>query len=113
VTTRINIAVDYFPYPAGRKRTDGPYSGQRFLEDHLLPALKRGATVVELDNELGYGSSFLEEAFGGLVRYGHFTAAQLRGGLLKVESDADPSFFDDVWEYIDSAKPNAKSASGR
>jgi hypothetical protein len=65
----INIAKDYTRYPAGRFRTDGPFSGEQFREQILEPALRIADVVeIELDGVAGYGSSFLEEAFGGLVR---------------------------------------------
>lgn len=69
----INIERDYSRYPAGRYETDGPYSGEKFREKLLIPALERGKEKVriDLDGARGYGSSFLEEAFGGLVRCGY------------------------------------------
>jgi hypothetical protein len=67
--TTINVGRDFSRYPAGRYEKDGPHSGQAFREQLLVPALMSGGEVrVELDDALGYGSSFLEEAFGGLVR---------------------------------------------
>ncbi|WP_433690448.1 STAS-like domain-containing protein [Pseudomonas monteilii] len=60
--------------PYGRYPSDGPDSGQRFREEYLLPAFQDESVtevVVNLDsvsNGYEYGSSFLEEAFGGLVR---------------------------------------------
>jgi len=65
----ISIAKEYSVTPAGRYYTDGTYSGQRFREEFLYPALQEyDQVVIDLDNTLGYGSSFLEEAFGGLIR---------------------------------------------
>jgi hypothetical protein len=67
----INVGRDFSKHPAGRYREDGPNSGQRFREDFLLPSLKGDAAlIVTLDGTRGFGSSFLEEAFGGLVRAG-------------------------------------------
>lgn len=96
----ISIALDFSRYPAGRTREDGPLSGQIFREDKLQPLLKAGKTVIiNLDNVLGYGSSFLEEAFGGLVRAG-FSAEQLHQQLQFVSND-DPSLPTEIWFYID------------
>ena len=65
----ITIATDFSKHPAGRFRTDGPYSGQLFREDFLDKIVNdREVTVIYLDGARGYGSSFLEEAFGGLAR---------------------------------------------
>lgn len=66
----INVAHDFSPYPAGRYRTDGPWNGEKFREDYLLPALKRGPVTIVLDGVAGLPSSFFEEAIGGLIRSG-------------------------------------------
>jgi hypothetical protein len=82
---RISIADDFSKYPGPRYERDGPESGEKFRDTLLIPALKnaqaRGAVLtVVLDNVAGYGSSFLEEAFGGLIRSG-FTPETLRRHL--------------------------------
>lgn len=69
----IRVARDFSRYPGGRFRKDGDYSAEEFRDDVLVPAVKsavlRGGTVtVILDGVAGYAVSFLEEAFGGLVR---------------------------------------------
>lgn len=86
--TVINIARDFSRAPAGRFISDGPNSGERFREQFLVPALSGGtAVVLEMDGTRGYGSSFLEEAFGGLVRRG-FAAAELAKRLVFKTKDA-------------------------
>jgi hypothetical protein len=67
----ISIARDFSPFPAGRKRGDGPYTGETFREDILRPRLANGAHVIlDIDGVEGLPSSFLEEVFGGLIRQG-------------------------------------------
>lgn len=71
----INIAREFTRYPGPRYAEDGPFSGQYFRDEILAPALRaaietNGTLTVVLDDVAGYGSSFLEEAFGGLVRIG-------------------------------------------
>lgn len=76
---KISIAEDFTKAPAGRYKTDGPYSGERFRDDFLIPALQDAdRVIVDLDNTLGYGSSFLEEAFGGLIREKGFTLDEIK-----------------------------------
>ena len=76
--TNINIATDFCAAPAGRYLTDGPYSGEGFRTKLLYPALQQyDQVVVNLDGTLGYGSSFLEEAFGGLIRECGMTLVKL------------------------------------
>ena len=83
----IRIAEDFSRAPAGRCRNDGPRSGEAFRQEHLAPALKEAdKVIVYLDEVEGYGSSFLEEAFGGLVRVEGFTGEELRRSLI-LETD--------------------------
>lgn len=84
-------------------RSDGPYSGERFRDEFLVPSLRAGRSVrINFDGARGYGSSFLEEAFGGLVRNGHMTADELLRRLNFV-SDEDPTLIDEVLSYIKKA----------
>jgi hypothetical protein len=64
--------------------------------------------IVQLDGTLGYGSSFLEEAFGGLVRIKQLLPDQLRSKLTFESRDA--TLVIEIWQYIDSAKPNMVQA---
>jgi hypothetical protein len=100
--TIINVASQFSRFPAGRYVEDGPFTGAKFRNDLLLPALKQQDDVtIELDGVVGYGSSFLEEAFGGLVRLGMFTKEQLHEKL-KLESKYR-TITQEIWGYIDSA----------
>lgn len=72
----LSIAETFSAYPAGRTAADGPDNGKRFREEILCPELKRAIAesrqlIVTLDGLKVCGSSFLEEAFGGLVRTGY------------------------------------------
>lgn len=101
-STRINIASDFSPVPAGRYETDGPHSGELFRERILRSALQKGAKVsVEMDGAEGFGSSFLEEAFGGLVRLGYFTKEELHSRLEILSKDE--ALVEEIWEYIEHA----------
>jgi len=106
----INVAEDFTRYPGGRYREDGEHSGEEFREDVLVPALERarassGRVIVVLDGVTGYPSSFLEEAFGGLVRERHFTAGTLKS-LLDIRAGALFESYKVLAErYISNAKP--------
>lgn len=107
-TRKLDVAREFSKFPAGRYNSDGPYSGQSF-RDALVAALGDGVKlIVHLDGTMGYGSSFLEEAFGGLVRLRHFTARELHERMI-VES-ADKSLVVEVWSYIDSATQEDRSS---
>jgi len=99
----INIARDFSKYPAGRFLSDGPYPGALCRDKLLIPALRANDTVtVELDGTLGYGSSFLEEAFGGMVRERGFTTEELERKLRLITSDS--SLSDEIWQYVKEAR---------
>ena len=101
---QIQVASEFSKFPAGRFYTDGPYSGQRFREEVLVPALSGSTSVtVVLDGAMGYGSSFLEEAFGGLVRLRGFRAGDLHKKLTII-SATNRSIETEVWSYIDNAR---------
>jgi hypothetical protein len=103
-TVTINIAKDFSMEPAGRYPEDGPNNGQRFRLEQLVPALASATKViVELDGTEGYGSSFLDEAFGGLVRDHGYSPSTLRAKL-ELRSDEDESIPLEIYEYIDTAR---------
>lgn len=85
-TVIINIGKDYSPIPFGRYRTDGKYSAEKFRDDVLIPALKQYRNIViQLDDvRMSYGSSFLEETFGGLIRKG-FSSREVKERI-KIET---------------------------
>ena len=86
-TKEIAIAKDFSIAPAGRYLTDGNYSGERFRDEILYPSLQENdAVIVNLDGTLGYGSSFLEEAFGGLIREKKMTLDVVRQKLKVISS---------------------------
>ena len=99
----IRVTRDFSEYPAGRYRADGPYAGEIFRDDLLVPLLKKNDVVeIDLDGAMGYGSSFLEETFGGLVREHRFSSAALHQ-MLRFKSEDEPSLIDEIWIYIDHA----------
>ncbi|WP_223630184.1 STAS-like domain-containing protein [Pseudomonas atacamensis] len=94
----ISLARDFTKFPAGRYKDDGPYSGELFREKYLAPALESGEEIaIDLDGARGYGSSFLEEAFGGLVRLG-FPADRVLARISLVSKDT--SLITEIQSYI-------------
>jgi hypothetical protein len=104
MTRTIVIAEAYSKYPAGRFPTDGPNNGEKFRDQILGPALRGDENVeVNLDGVMGLPSSFLEEAFGGLLRIG-FNIDTVRSRLKIVASEPRLKRYpDQVWWYINSA----------
>ena len=76
---KVRFVEIFTDMPGGRYPTDGAYNGETFREKHLLPLLAEHGTIeLDLSDSYGYGSSFLEEAFGGIVRHGHYTSTKLK-----------------------------------
>lgn len=97
-TITISVAEEFSPCPAGRIQEDGPFPGEIFREKLLLPAMKANNKVIVdmVGTELA-GSSFLEEAFGGLIRAG-FTEKSLKAKLfLNSPRQSDPIR---IWRFI-------------
>lgn len=91
---------DRFPCPGPRYETIGPSSGEEFKK-LLSKSLKGGdPLLIDLDGTLGYGSSFLEESFGGLVREG------LEPSLIRkitFISEEEPELIEEIKKYIEDA----------
>ncbi|MFT4129983.1 STAS-like domain-containing protein [Labrys sp. (in: a-proteobacteria)] len=103
----ISISGDYSSTPAGRTMADGPFNGQRFRDDFLIPAIRSAIgqhtkVIVNFDGADSYSSSFLEEAFGGLVRSQVFPYEILRASLeLQASDPIYAPFVADARQYMD------------
>jgi len=81
-TKVITIGTDYTSVPGGRFESYGEFSGENFRDSVLVPALRDFEDVrVFLDGTKSYMSSFLEEAFGGLIRVRGYSYEELKKRL--------------------------------
>jgi hypothetical protein len=97
----LKISSDFSKYPGGRLKIHGPFSGEQLREDHLMPLLdKCDVVIIDLSDTRGYGSSFLDEAFGELGKRLGLAESERR---LKFLSDDDPLLIEIVWEKIRKA----------
>lgn len=109
----IVISKDFSKTPGARYQVDGEFSGEDFRERLLKPAIERAIkkktkVIVDFDGGYGYPTSFLEEAFGGLVRgVGCYSAKQILDVLEFVSMD-EPSLITEVRNYIDPAGKEGK-----
>lgn len=68
--TTIDVAKDFSDMPYGRSSVDNEFNGEAFRKGPLLKALHEyEIVVVDLTGVMGSGSSFLDEAFAGLIKY--------------------------------------------
>jgi hypothetical protein len=85
----------------------GPDSGEEF-RTRLLKELKKvpGEVQVLLDGAEGYGSSFLEEAFGGLIRLGLLDPAEALTRIkVRATTPANETYAREAIHYmIDAAR---------
>lgn len=79
----IKIVRDFSDRPYGRyPDPDGDFCGENFRKQLLAPRLRTAEKVhVDLDGYNRYGRSFLDEAFGGLIREEGFTLDELKDKL--------------------------------
>ena len=101
----IDIARDFSDIPMGITAEDGPYSAERLREELLIPnlakATKTEPLVVSIDGLDGYASSFLEEAFGGIIRKTTYTHDDLRE-LLRIQSAPENGIYREIiWHHIE------------
>lgn len=98
-----NISTDFSKSPGPRYTRQGPMSGEK-LRQQLVKLLKEseGTITIVLDGTRGIGSSFLDEAFGGLIRNEGFTLAQVRSRFLFISS-LDPTYIQEIDESLDRA----------
>lgn len=102
----IDVGADFSRYPVGRYREDGDANGQTFRDDVLRPLLVGDTHVrIQFDGALGYGSSFLEEVFGGLVRNG-FSAEKIKKFIVLVTTD--DSLLAEIEGYIKDASAESR-----
>lgn len=103
----INVAKDFSPIPGARYPKEGDFSGQEFRTKLLSPKLKEAIEnktilLVDLDGTLGYGTSFLEEAFGGLIRSDKFNLDDIKKHL-QFSCKDDPTYIEEINSYIEDA----------
>ncbi len=111
-STVLRIADQFSRTPGPRYAREGDLSGETFrrevLRSHIQNAIvSKTHLLVDLDGTAGYGTSFLEEAFGGLVREDGFSAVSLRASL-DFKSVEEDYLIEDIWTYIDEAQERKK-----
>lgn len=104
---RLCIATDFSVTPGPRLASEGKWSGEEFLNDHLRPRFQEACgkgedLLVDLDGVEGYATSFLEASFGQLSRENGSKAVLDR---LSFKSNDEPYLVDEIIGYIKAAKP--------
>ncbi len=96
-----NIAEEFSRFPGGRLRDHGPFSGEEFREDKLIPLFNECDTLtIDLTGAVTYGASFLDESFGELGKLYGFEAVKSK--LILIAND-DPMLVGTIWDKISIA----------
>lgn len=108
----IKIARDFSTTPGPRYIKEGENSGELFRQSKLLPAFKKAIAenkklIIDLDGTAGYGTSFLEESFGGLIRIENIKYKEIIDNLEFV-SNEEEFLKEDILFYLKDAD-NAKN----
>lgn len=103
---KIEVASDFSRTPGPRFKKLGPHSGEEF-RDRIVTALQSAPTEsveVFLDGTEGYGSSFLEEAFGGLVRHSPYSPDEIsRRVKIRAHTRLYQTYADEAERYLEEA----------
>lgn len=103
---KYDIAKEYTATPIGRYKKDSRFSGEGF-KDILAEFIQQEQPVcLIMDNTGGYNPSFLEEAFGGLIRDG--VSQESIEKYIRYET-SDPSLITEISLYIDDAVNELKN----
>lgn len=105
---KIKISEDYTKTPGGRYIGDGDFSGQEFRDKILYPqymqAIANNEKVqVDFDDCFGFPASFIEEAFGGLVRKINDSNIDEIINRFEFISDDEPSLVSEVKDDMKNA----------
>lgn len=101
----ISVKNDFSLTPGPRYIKEGSYSGEEFRKNVLEPKFEQilksnGKIIIDLDGTFGYGTSFLEEVFGGLARkYSNINVMD----NLEIISEEEPYLINDINKYVKEA----------
>lgn len=107
MSTKVIDIKEFSTTPYGRYPTDGADNGETFRNRFLEPAFRAQGVdkiIVKLDSVqegYEYGSSFLEESFGGLVRVSKIPAEEVLNKLV-IETKYE-DYILEINEYITRA----------
>lgn len=103
---KIKLCEDFSKYPSGRLIGEGDHSGEEFRDRVLISKFEEAERTndilqIDFDGCYGVGTSFLEEAFGGLARKYHKKGILKR---LKIVSTEDETIPGNIEKYVNDAE---------
>jgi hypothetical protein len=102
------ISRDFSSTPGSRSIIEGDFSGEALRKEILADMFKsviaeNTVLFIDLDGTSGYGTSFLEEAFGGLIRDNGYSYQDIREHM-ELKSEEEEYLLDDIDEYLRDAQ---------
>ena len=112
----LKVSKVFSECPGGRYESQGPYSGEEFRNNYLIPTYdicreRQENLIVDLDGGYGYGCGFIEESFGGMVRCGYSGKELLKN--IEYISEDEIGLPDKIRNYIKEADKNKKQVQKR
>ncbi len=102
------VATEFTSTPGPRYKIEGDFSGEIFRQSVLEPKLKQAINenailLINLDGTAGYGTSFLEEAFGGLIRENEYDYQTIIKHI-EFKSEEEEYLIEDIHAYLKDAQ---------
>lgn len=103
------ISTEFSKTPGPRSICEGEFSGELFRIEHLVPEFAKAISedyilVIDLDGTAGYGTSFLEEAFGGLIRNNKYSLSQIQKHIIFISNEESYLIKDIMGDLNDANK---------
>lgn len=95
------VKEEFSKWPAGRYESHGPNSGEVFRGIVNLLLAMHDEVFIDFAGIMGVPASFIEEAFGGLVRECGWTRSEL---LTRLQFLSTLDQEDKMWEAIEDAQ---------
>lgn len=107
---KIVVSKDFTEIPGGRYREQGNHSAEEFRDEYLYPkyltCLKNNEKlIIDLDGGYGYATTFLEEAFGGLIRKLKEEKIEYRNApkIIEARSKDCHEYVEKIYKFMDDA----------
>lgn len=106
------ISKEFSATPGPRKKIEGDFSGESLRKGVLVEKLQQAINqdvklIIDLDGTAGYGTSFLEEAFGGLIRENGYSYKTIEDHVV-FKSTEEEYLLDDIKGYMSDAENKRK-----
>lgn len=100
ITATIIRVADFTTLPGARYRSDGDNSADAFFEECILPVLEKSsvALAIDLDNTMGYASSFISQLAQRIFEFLH-SSREVKRRIILISND-DPTQKDAFWNEI-------------